>query len=57
MLLKEKGKVRRRMRRGVLKPKSAFNKFAKTEEHAKWSIRKRLLLKIKSFLKARGEDE
>lgn len=43
------------MRRGVLKPKSAFNKFAKAEEHAKWAIRKRMLLKIKSFLKG-GEE-
>lgn len=44
------------MRRGVLKPKSSFGKFAKTEEHAKWAIRKRILLKIKSFLRARGEE-
>ena len=44
------------MRRGVLKPKSSFGKFAKTEEHAKWAIRKRKLLKIKAFLKARGEE-
>lgn len=43
------------MRRGALKPKSAFNKFAKTEEHAKWAIRKRISLKIKSFLKG-GEE-
>lgn len=37
------------MRRGVLKPKSAYNKFAKTEEHAKWAIRKKILLKIKAW--------
>lgn len=44
------------MRRGVLKPNSSFGKFAKTEEHARWAIRKRMLLKIKAFLKARGEE-
>lgn len=42
------------MRRGVLKPKSAYNKFAKTEEHAKWAIRRRILLKVKSWRKADG---
>lgn len=28
------------MRRGVLKSKSSFGKFAKAEEHAKWAIKK-----------------
>nr|DAM32394.1 MAG TPA: hypothetical protein [Bacteriophage sp.] len=36
-----------------MKPKSAYNKFSKAEEHARWAIRKRILLKIKSFMKAR----
>lgn len=43
------------IRRGVLKPKSAYNKFSKVEEHARWAIRKRILLKIKAFMKARVE--
>lgn len=43
------------MRRGVLKSKSSFGKFAKAEEHAKWAIRKRKLLKIKAFNKSKGE--
>lgn len=45
------------MRRGVLKPKSSSTKFAKTEEHARWAIRRRMILKLKAFLKARGEGE
>lgn len=44
------------MRIGVLKPKSAYNKFAKTEEHARWAIRRRMLLKIKSWWEG-GTDE
>lgn len=43
------------MRRGVLKPKSSFGKFAKTEEHARWAIRRMRILKLKAFLKAQGE--
>ena len=42
------------MKRGVLKPKSAYNKFAKAEEHSRWAIKKRILLKIKSWRKANG---
>lgn len=45
------------MRRGVLKPKSSFGKFAKTEEHARWAIRRRRLLKLKALLKAQGEKK
>lgn len=37
------------------KLKSAPNKFAKTEEHARWAIRKRILLKIKAWREANGE--
>ena len=44
------------MRRGILKPKSSFGKFAKTEEHARWAIRKRRILKLKALNKARGEQ-
>ena len=36
------------------KSKSAYNKFAKTEEHARWAIRKRIMLKMKSWRKANG---
>ena len=43
------------IRRGILKPKSAYNKFSKVEEHARWAIRKRILLKIKAFMKARAK--
>lgn len=35
--------------------KSAYNKFAKTEEHASWAIRRRILLKIKAWRRANGE--
>lgn len=41
------------IRRGILKPKSAYNKFSKVEEHARWAIRRRILLKVKAFMKAR----
>lgn len=37
------------MRRGVLKPKSAHNKFAKTEEHARWAIQRRKRLKLEAL--------
>ena len=37
------------MKRGVLKPKSAYNKFAKTEEHARWAIRRRKRLKLEAL--------
>lgn len=40
------------MRRGVLKPKSAYNKFAKTQEHARWAIRRRKHLKLEALLAA-----
>ena len=46
-----------KMRRGVLKPKSSYGKFAKTEEHARWAIRKRKKLQLIAFLKARGEKD
>ena len=45
------------MRRGILKPKSSYGKFAKTEEHARWAIRKRKNLQLIAFLKARGEKD
>jgi hypothetical protein len=45
------------IRRGILKPKSAYNKFSKVEEHARWAIRKRILLKIKAFVKARVKND
>lgn len=45
------------IRRGILKPKSAYDKFSKVEEHARWAIRKRILLKIKAFMKARIKNE
>lgn len=45
------------IRRGVLKPKSTHNKFSKIEEHARWAIRKRILLKIKAFMKARVKND
>lgn len=41
------------MRRGVLKPKSATNKFAKTEEHSRWAVKKRIELELESFMKAK----
>ena len=50
--IRNKGDV---IRRGILKPKSAYNKFSKVEEHARWAIRKRILLKIKAFMKARAK--
>ena len=37
------------MKRGNLKPKSAYNKFAKTEEHARWAIRRRERLKLEAL--------
>lgn len=45
------------MHRGILKPKSSSGKFAKTEEHARWMIRKRKRLQLIAFLKARGEKD
>ena len=45
------------MRRGALKPKSAFGKFAKAEEHAKWAIRRRKRLKIKALMEAQSERD
>lgn len=45
------------MRRGVLKPKSAPNKFAKSEEHSRWAVRKRIELKLKSFIKTKEDKE
>lgn len=45
------------MRRGIIKPKSSFGKFAKIEEHARWAIRRRRLLKLKAFLKAQGKGD
>lgn len=44
------------MQRGVLKPKSAYNKFAKTEEHARWAIRRRRRLKLEALLLAQSTD-
>ncbi len=40
------------MKRGNLKPKSAYNKFAKTQEHARWAIRRRKRLKMEAMLAA-----
>lgn len=37
------------------KRKSAPNKFAKNEEHAKWVIKRRRLLKEKAFELSNGE--
>lgn len=45
------------MKRGIIKPKSAFGKFAKIEEHERWAIRRRKLLKLKAFLKAQEKEE
>lgn len=45
------------MRRGILKPKSSFGKFAKTEEHTRWAIKNRKKLQLIAFLKARGEKD
>lgn len=45
------------MRRGILKPKSSSNKFAKTEEHARWAIRKRKKLQLIASLKTREEKD
>lgn len=40
------------MKRGNIKPKSAYNKFAKTQEHARWAIQKRKRLKMEALLAA-----
>lgn len=45
------------MRRGILKPKSSYGKFAKSEEHARWAIRKKRMLKLKALLKAENIDK
>lgn len=37
------------MRRGVLKSKSSYGKFAKSEEYAKWAIKKKQMLKKKAL--------
>lgn len=45
------------MRRGILKPKSSYGKFAKSDEHARWAIRKKRILKLKASLKAEDIDK
>ena len=45
------------MRRGILKSKSSYGKFAKSEEHAKWAIKKKQMLKKKALLKAEHIDK